>query len=179
MECCQALKKKERVKKLKQLYEKNKKQVREKFKFCNLYVKNLPDYMDDEGLKKLFEKFGAIRSAKAVKKELYQSYLGIKRSVKVFGFICFESAESAKEAKKEMNGKNVFPNLPKMFIDYHQTKVERNEFLKLQMINQSYKMFQKNGQLTENPQFPNNNQNDMRGFPDSNLFIYSNLIKNL
>jgi len=39
MDCCQALKRKDRVKKLKQLYEKIKKQIKEKYRFCNLYVK--------------------------------------------------------------------------------------------------------------------------------------------
>ena len=47
--CCQALKKSERDKKLKLLYEKIKKKIKEKYKFCNLYIKKLPeDYTDDK-----------------------------------------------------------------------------------------------------------------------------------
>lgn len=127
-----------------------------------MYVKNLPDNMDDEGLVKLFAPYGKIRSAKAITRELYQSYLGIRRSVKVFGYICFEDRAAAKEAKDDLNQKNVFPNLPKLFVDYHQSKAERNEFIKLQMIQSSYKNFQKHGQPTEprmggNPQVRESN----------------------
>ena len=89
LDCCQALKKAERAKKLKQLYEKIKKKIKEKYKFCNLYVKNLPDEYKDEQLKELFGQYGEIRSAKVVKKEMVSNYLGIKRSVKVFGFVCY------------------------------------------------------------------------------------------
>lgn len=47
LECCQALKKTEREKRTKALYEKIKKLIKEKFKLCNLFVKNLPDTFDD------------------------------------------------------------------------------------------------------------------------------------
>jgi len=68
--CCQALKKRERVKRLKLLYEKIKKQIREKYKFCNLYVKNFPDEYNDVLLKDLFSKYGNVRSCKTVKKRI-------------------------------------------------------------------------------------------------------------
>ena len=70
MDCCQALKKKERLKRLKALYERIKKSIKDKYKFCNLYVKNLPDNFNDEKLRELFAKYGEIRSCKAVKKIL-------------------------------------------------------------------------------------------------------------
>ena len=137
--CCQALKKAERAKKLKQLYEKIKRKIKEKYKFCNLYVKNLPDDYTDEKLKLLFKEFGEIRSAKVAKKEMLSRYLGIKRSEKVFGFVCFFDREKAKEAKTKLNQTSLTINGPKLFVDYHQTKQERQEFLKLKLIRDSEK----------------------------------------
>jgi RNA recognition motif-containing protein len=143
MDCCQALKKKERVKKIKSDYERVKRQIKEKYKFCNLYVKNLSDSFDDETLRKIFSEFGEIRSCKIVRKELFTSYLGIKRSVKTFGFVCFFDKDHARNAKLTLNGKQ-FGNLNsntgvKLYVDYHQNKTERNEFLKLRFMNLSNK----------------------------------------
>jgi hypothetical protein len=102
-----------------------------------------------------------------VRKELYQSYLGIKRSVKVSGYVCFEDSRSAKDAKTELNNTNPFPNHPKLFVDFHQTKSERNEFLKLQMINSTNKAFQSGGQgqggQMGDPQFPSFMFKNMKG----------------
>ena len=134
LDCCQALKKAEREKKLKQLYEKIKKKIKIKYKFCNLYVKNLPNDYTDEKLKELFGQFGKIRSAKVVKKELESHYLVIKKTVKVFGFVCFFGAETAKEAKTKLKDYSVTINGPKLYVDYHQTKKERTEFLKLKLL---------------------------------------------
>ena len=134
LDCCQALKKAEREKKLKQLYEKIKKKIKIKYKFCNLYVKNLPNDYTDEKLKELFGQFGKIRSAKVVKKELESHYLVIKKTVKVFGFVCFFDAETAKEAKTKLKDYSVTINGPKLYVDYHQTKKERTEFLKLKLL---------------------------------------------
>ena len=78
--------------------------------------------------------------------------IGIKRSVKVYGYVCFMEASQAREAKSSLNNQSVFPNLNKLFVDYHQTKQERLEYLKLKMINQNQKMFQK-GNFVESP-FP-------------------------
>lgn len=142
LECCQALKKKERIKKLKQLYERIKKQIREKYKFCNLYVKNLPANFDDAALRSIFAKYGEIKSCKTVRKELFLSYMGVKRIVKVFGFVCYFKPESAREAKLALNGKpfsiskNDQVNNIKLFVDYHQNKHERAEYLKLKMLSQ-------------------------------------------
>ena len=137
LDCCQALKKAEREKKLKQLYEKIKKRIKDKYKFCNLYVKNLPNDYTDEKLKELFGQFGQIRSAKVVKKELESHYLVIKKTVKVFGFVCFFDAETAKEAKTKLKDHSVTINGPKLYVDYHQTKKERTEFLKLKLLKEN------------------------------------------
>jgi len=139
MDCCQALKKKERAKKIKSDYEKVKRQIKEKYKFCNLYIKNLPDSFDDETLRKIFADFGEIRSCKTVRKELFTSYLGIKRSVKIFGFVCFADKEQARNAKTSLNGTQLGNGGSKLFVDYHQNKTERNEFLKLRFMNLSNK----------------------------------------
>lgn len=163
MDCCQALKKKDRVKKLKQIYERVKKQIKEKYKFCNLYVKNLPDNFDDENLRELFAKYGEIRSCKAVRKELFTSYLGTKRSVKVFGFVCYFDPAHAREAKANLHGTTLGGNNARLFVDYFQSKQERAEYLKLKMINQSNKM-QKGGKPGEMPHM-------MRNMPNSILFL--------
>lgn len=129
------MKKAERQKKLKAIYEKIKKQIKEKYKFCNLYIKNLPDDFSDEKLRNLFTEFGKIKSVKTLRKELYQSYLGIKRSVKVCGFVCFQDPESAKNAKTSLNGYNINNNM-KLFVDYHQSKSDRQDLLKLKQMSQ-------------------------------------------
>ncbi len=166
LECCQALKRHEREKKVKAVYEKIKRHIKEKYKLCNLYVKNLPDNYDDEAMRKLFEQFGPIKSCKTIKKELVTSYLGIKRSVKVFGYVCFNDKQHAHEAKKALEGKSLSTNGAKLYVDYHQSKAERSEFLKLNMINKSAKNFNK-GKMDMMPGpfgMP-------RGMPQSKFFI--------
>jgi len=116
-DACQALKKKERVKRLKALYEKIKKSIKEKYKFCNLYVKNLPDSFTEDKLRELFAKYGEIRSCKTVKKELFTSYLGIKRSTKVFGYVCFFEAGQAREAKMNLHDMVLAGGNNKLFVD--------------------------------------------------------------
>ena len=137
--CCQALKKSERNKKIKLLYEKIKKKIKEKYKFCNLYIKNLPNDYTDEKLKELFGKFGKIRSAKVVKKEIETFYLVPKKVIKVFGFVCYYEPIQAQEAKKNLKELSLLGNGPKLYIDYHQTKKERASFLKLKFIKISQK----------------------------------------
>ena len=137
--CCQALKKSERNKKIKLLYEKIKKKIKEKYKFCNLYIKNLPNDYTDEKLKELFGKFGKIRSAKIVKKEIETFYLVPKKVIKVFGFVCYYEPIQAQEAKKNLKELSLLGNGPKLYIDYHQTKKERASFLKLKFIKISQK----------------------------------------
>lgn len=147
IECCQALKKAERERKVKAIYEKIKKQIKERFKLCNLYIKNLPDHFDDVLLRDLFQPYGEIRSVKTIKKELLTSYLGIKRSVKVFGYVCFNDKKEAHDAKDALQGKQIGNHNTKLYVEYHQTKSERHDFLKLNMINKSAKQFNKPGMM--------------------------------
>lgn len=187
MDCCQALKKKERVKRLKALYEKIKRSIKEKYKFCNLYVKNLPDNFSDEKLRELFAKYGEIRSCKTVKKELFTSYLGIKRSTKVFGYVCFFEAAQAREAKTKLNEILIPGTNQKLFVDYHQSKQERSEYLKLKMINQNNKLFNQKGKMGEMPPMMRNLPQNMRAlnsvfgphmlrkFPPQTMFVKPNM----
>lgn len=62
----------------------------------NLYIKNLDDCIDDERLRKEFQPYGTITSAKVMTEE--------GRS-KGFGFVCFNLPEEATRAVTEMNGR--------------------------------------------------------------------------
>ena len=144
--CCQALKKKDREKRLRILCEKLKNKVRARYKFCNLYVKNLPDDFDKETLMQLFGKYGGIRAAKIVHITRDDpNYQFIKGKSHCYAFICYVTPDCAKKAKKNLNGKIFMKDGPRLYVDYHQTKKERVEFLKLQMMkkvqNNPYKYY--------------------------------------
>ena len=62
------------------------------------------------------------------------NYLLVKRSVKVFGFVCFFEPAKAQEAKMQLKDKALIANGPRLYVDYHQTKTERTEFLKLKFV---------------------------------------------
>ena len=61
---CRAQKKSERQAELKRKYEAQKAERMQRYQGVNLYVKNLDDTFDDETLRKQFESFGKITSAK-------------------------------------------------------------------------------------------------------------------
>ncbi|CAI2301766.1 unnamed protein product [Caenorhabditis sp. 36 PRJEB53466] len=96
---CRAQKKSERQAELKKKHEMHKVERMQKYQGVNLYVKNLDETVDDEGLKKHFETFGNITSAKVMTDENGRS--------KGFGFVCFEKPEEATTAVTEMNSKMV------------------------------------------------------------------------
>ena len=148
--CCQALKKADREKKLQQIYEKIKQKIKEKYKFCNLYIKNLPNDYSEEKLREIFGRYGKIRSAKIVKKEIETFYLMPKKVVKVFGFVCYYESAQAREAKKNLKDISLVENGPKLYVDYHQTKKERTEFLKLRLI----KISNRNGNIPNKIRVP-------------------------
>jgi polyadenylate-binding protein len=68
----------------------------QRFQGCNLYVRNLDDNIDDAALRKEFEAFGAIQSARVATED--------GRS-KCFGFVCFSTPEEANRARETMNRK--------------------------------------------------------------------------
>jgi len=63
----------------------------------NIYVKHLEDGISAQGLESLFAQFGKITSC-ALMKDSNGNFRG-------FGFVCFETKESATAAIREMNGK--------------------------------------------------------------------------
>ena len=65
-----------------------------------MYVSNLSFHTWDDGLRKLFEQFGAVSSAKVIN----DRETGRSRG---FGFVEMESEEEAKEAIKGLNNKEV------------------------------------------------------------------------
>ncbi|CAL1282323.1 unnamed protein product [Larinioides sclopetarius] len=62
----------------------------------NLFIKNLPKDMDENELRDLFKKFGAIQSVRVATDSAQKS--------KGYGFVCFHSEIMAAKAQKQMNG---------------------------------------------------------------------------
>ncbi|KHN18709.1 Putative polyadenylate-binding protein, partial [Glycine soja] len=65
----------------------------------NLFVKNLPESIDNAGLQDMFKKYGNILSSKVVMSEDGKS--------KGYGFVQFESEESSNVAIEKLNGSTV------------------------------------------------------------------------
>ena len=98
--------------------EEHKKKMREErlqiFKDCNLYVKNLPDDINDESLKKGFEVFGQVLSTRVMmerRQDLTSDKVEFKS--KNFGFVCFRTKEDAKKAvamapTQQIFGRNLY-----------------------------------------------------------------------
>nr|CAG4645761.1 EOG090X0BVS [Lynceus sp. MCZ IZ 141354] len=91
-----AQKKGERQFELRRKFEQMKMERLNRYQGVNLYVKNLDDTIDDERLRKEFQPYGTITSAKVMTEG--------GRS-KGFGFVCFSSPEEATKAVTEMNGR--------------------------------------------------------------------------
>ncbi|HQV60184.1 MAG: RNA-binding protein [Chitinophagaceae bacterium] len=66
----------------------------------NMYVSNLSFHTGDDDLKKLFEQFGAVSSAKVIN----DRETGRSRG---FGFVEMGSDEEANQAIKGLNGKDI------------------------------------------------------------------------
>ena len=85
---------------------------------ANVLVRNLPKEMDQKALSDLFAKYGNIKSAKL---EVFQD--GLSRG---FGYIQFETQESAEKAIKELN--NNSQQLGKQIeVQCHVKKEDREE----------------------------------------------------
>lgn len=134
-----ALKKKQRIKNLKLISEKIKIKLKEKYKNCNLFVKNLPENFKEVDLINLFSKFGKIRSARLIMNETKLSTflsLRLPRNRGV-GFVCFEEELSASKCKYELNNSIIYPDEIRLYVNFHQNKKERAEFLKMNFLNYS------------------------------------------
>lgn len=90
-------------------------------KFTNVYVKNLSESYTDEDLKQLFNTFGVITSAVIMKHENGNS--------KCFGFVNFQSSDSAATAVEKLNGSTTNDGKV-LFVGRAQKKSEREAELK-------------------------------------------------
>jgi polyadenylate-binding protein len=81
------------------MFEQMKLERASKYQGVNLYVKNLDDVVDDDGLRKLFEEFGNITSAKVMRDD--------KGNSRGFGFVCFTTPEEATRAVTQRNGQMI------------------------------------------------------------------------
>ncbi len=128
-----AQKKKERKQELMRKHKSEKMECYNRYHGVNLYVKNLEDPVDDERLRKEFDKFGRITSAKVMVDESSHS--------KGFGFVCFSSPEEATKAVTEMNGQ-VIVSEP-LYVALAQRKEDRQAHLaSLSMQRMSSRMLQ-------------------------------------
>lgn len=93
-----AQKKGEREQDLREKFEEMKIMRQSKYQGTNLYIKNLDDNVDLERLRKEFDPFGTITSAKIAMSE-------DKTTSRGFGFVCYSSPEEATKAVNEMHGR--------------------------------------------------------------------------
>lgn len=119
-----AQKKAERQAELRKKFEEEKAQRMNKWAGVNLYVKNLDDTIDDERLRREFQAFGNITSAKVMSDSNGRS--------KGFGFVCFSTAEEATKAVTDMNGKIVVSK--PLYVALAQRKDDRRQ----QLLTQQY-----------------------------------------
>lgn len=99
----------------------------------NVYVKHLDDNITEEKLEELFQPFGKITSC-TLMKDSNGNFRG-------FGFVCFESKESASAAIREMNGKMIFRR--PLYVSQAQQRDMRHQMLEDQrksMIAQQQRM---------------------------------------
>ncbi|XP_054160796.1 polyadenylate-binding protein 4-like [Oppia nitens] len=92
-------------------------------RFTNIYVKYLTEEYNDQMLRELFQSFGKIMSTKV----MIDDKTGKSRC---FGFVSFESSDSAQKCIEELNGKKEMANGKKLYINRAQKKAERQEELK-------------------------------------------------
>ncbi|KAL5224671.1 hypothetical protein ABZP36_011310 [Zizania latifolia] len=114
-----AQKKSERQAELKAKFEHGRNGKAEKLQAANLYLKNLNDDINDEHLRKLFERFGEIDSCKVV--------LDSHGRSKGSGFVSFTTVEAANQALIQMNGTMV--GKKPLYVAIAQRKEERKAIL--------------------------------------------------
>lgn len=114
-----AQKKSERQTELRRVFEERKRERLQRYTNVNLYIKNLDDTVDDEKLRKVFEEFGTITSAKVMCNDGSRS--------RGFGFVCFSNPEEATRAISEMNGR-IIGSKP-LYVTLAQRKEDRRAYL--------------------------------------------------
>ena len=103
-------------------------------RFTNLYVKNLAEDFGEEQMRELFLPFGTINRLVVMKDEAGQS--------KGFGFVSYESHESAAQAVEELSGKVVGDR--EIYVSRAMKKSERNVFLNRQQSIQGVNLYIEN-----------------------------------
>ena len=123
----QAQSRETRERQLKELFEQRRLERAKKYQGINVYTKNLPETMDDNGLRELFSKFGNISSAKV----MMNPQTGKSRG---FGFVCFTTPEEATKAVSGMNQQMV-EGKP-LYVSLAQRKDVRRAALEMQFAQQ-------------------------------------------
>jgi polyadenylate-binding protein len=117
-----AMKKAERAGLLRRNYDVHRKEMQQRSRDVNLYVKNLEEDVDDSKLRTTFEEFGTITSSRVMRDE--------KGNSRGFGFVSFASPDEATRAITEMNGRIV--GRKPLYIALAQPKEERRQHLSQQ-----------------------------------------------
>jgi RNA recognition motif-containing protein len=172
------LKKKDRKKVVKLITEKIKKKIKEKYKYCNLFIKNIPDNLEESDLMTLLSKYGKIRSFRLVLNEKsFSQFLQIKiPHNKRYAFVCYEDELCASKCKMELHNKVISSGINRLYVNFHQSKNERADFLKMVFLNQSKNFLTNNcsinDQITQayNPRY---NQPDLSPYQMNILKIGS------
>ncbi|KAL8514268.1 hypothetical protein ACS0TY_013402 [Phlomoides rotata] len=102
-------------------------------KFTNVYVKNLSESITNESFKKMFEKFGVITSALVMKDANGKS--------KCFGFVNFETPESAAAAVENLNESSLDDKV--LYVGKAEKKAEREAELRAQYLRERNNRFEK------------------------------------
>jgi polyadenylate-binding protein len=95
-----------------------------KFRFTNVYIRDIPLGLPKDKLKEMFDQFGSITSMMISDK----SHAKSDGTSKGFGFINFSEPEEAEAACEQMNGKELAAG-EKLFVVRAQKKEEREKFL--------------------------------------------------
>jgi len=101
------------------------------FRENNLHVRNLPQNLSESDFRKVFEKFGTIKSVKVQVTKYITKEKGqmVEKSYNSgVGYVCFTDTSSAKLAKDEMNNKKIpgFESSSRpLLIEYFMSKNER------------------------------------------------------
>ncbi|OIR58916.1 MAG: polyadenylate-binding protein [Amphiamblys sp. WSBS2006] len=114
-----AMTKAERLRHLREEFEKKKMDMQRKYRNSNLYVRNLDESIDSDGLKALFQDYGEIKSACVMR--------DAEGASRKFGFLCFETPESAKLAIQGENGRLL--NRKPLYVCLAEPKLDRQRRL--------------------------------------------------
>lgn len=94
------------------------------FKDCNLYVKELPEDINDDKLKEAFSKFGNVLSVRVMLDKKLDPTTGTTiRKSRGYGFVCFSSKEEAANVKQLAQNTNILGK--QLYVNIAQAKIER------------------------------------------------------